>query len=86
MSALKDELDAGWVQVIESRDTLYLGQLYVAPSSQNRGIGTAILHELTDRARQGGKTLTLDVMKRTIGRACSTSVLDFRSLGNRTTS
>jgi ribosomal protein S18 acetylase RimI-like enzyme len=56
-------LDVGWVQVIESRDTLYLGQLYVAPSSQNRGIATAILHELTDRARQGGKTLTLDVMK-----------------------
>ena len=60
---VKDELDIGWMQVIETPDTLYLGQLYVAPSLQNRGIGTAILRELTDKARRGRKSLTLDVMK-----------------------
>jgi ribosomal protein S18 acetylase RimI-like enzyme len=60
---VKDELDVGWMQMIESPDNLYLGQLYVAPSLQNRGIGTAILRELTDKARRGNKTLTLDVMK-----------------------
>ena len=59
----KDELNIGWVQVVESLETIYLGQLYVTPSSQNRGVGTAILHELTDKARREGKTLTLDVMK-----------------------
>ena len=60
---LRDELDVGWMHVIESPDTFYLGQLYIAPSFQNRGIGTAILRELTDKARRGSKTLTLDVMK-----------------------
>jgi ribosomal protein S18 acetylase RimI-like enzyme len=60
---VKDEFDVGWMQVIESPDNLYLGQLYVAPSLQNQGIGTAILRELTDKASRGNKTLTLDVMK-----------------------
>lgn len=60
---VKDELDIGWMQVIESPDSLYLGQLSVVPSLQNRGIGTAILHELTDKAREGGQVLTLEVLK-----------------------
>jgi ribosomal protein S18 acetylase RimI-like enzyme len=65
----KDELNIGWVQVVELASTIYLGQLYVTPSSQNRGIGTAILRELTDKARREGKTLTLDVMKNNRSRA-----------------
>jgi ribosomal protein S18 acetylase RimI-like enzyme len=36
---------------------------YVVSALQNRGIGTAILRELTDKARKRSKTLTLDVMK-----------------------
>lgn len=60
---VRDELDVGWMQVIESPDNLYLGQLYVAPSLQNRGIGTAILRGLTDKARRGSKTLSLEVLK-----------------------
>src|SRR5262249_17066437 len=47
---VKDELDAGWVHVVESPDAVYLGQLYLAPSFQNQGIGTTILRELADRA------------------------------------
>jgi ribosomal protein S18 acetylase RimI-like enzyme len=65
----KDELNVGWVQVVELPDTIYLGQLYVTPSSQNRGIGTAILRGLTDKARREGKILTLDVMKNNRSRA-----------------
>ena len=60
---VKDELDAGWVHVVESPDAIYLGQLYLAPSFQNQGIGTAILRELADRAHNARKALTLDVMK-----------------------
>jgi ribosomal protein S18 acetylase RimI-like enzyme len=60
---VEDKLDVGWVQVIDSPDALYLGQIYVAPPSQNCGIGTAILRELIDKARKGSKTITLDVMK-----------------------
>jgi ribosomal protein S18 acetylase RimI-like enzyme len=60
---VQDELDAGWMQVIESPDGLYLGQIYVAPPFQNRGIGTTILWELIDKVRECSKILTLDVMK-----------------------
>lgn len=65
----EDRSNIGWVQVVESPNSIYLGQLYVTPSSQNRGIGTAILRELTDKAQREGKTLTLDVMKNNRSRA-----------------
>jgi GNAT superfamily N-acetyltransferase len=54
-----DGLDAGWLQVSGSPDSIYLGQLYLAPSLQNRGIGTAVVRELRDKARQARKALTL---------------------------
>jgi ribosomal protein S18 acetylase RimI-like enzyme len=44
-------------------DSFYLRQLYLAPRLQNRGIGTVIVTELIQRARDAGKHLTLDVMK-----------------------
>jgi ribosomal protein S18 acetylase RimI-like enzyme len=59
----KDDLSIGWLHVIESPDSIYLGQLYLTPSSQNRGIGTAILRGLIDVAQREGKCLTLDVTK-----------------------
>jgi ribosomal protein S18 acetylase RimI-like enzyme len=58
-----DGSDVGWLQLGESSNAIYLGQLYLAPELQNRGIGTAIVSELRDKARQAGKALTLDVMK-----------------------
>jgi ribosomal protein S18 acetylase RimI-like enzyme len=76
----KGELNIGWMQVVETPNTIYLGQLYVTPSSQNRGIGTAILRELTDKARREGKTLTLDVMKNNRSRALYER-LGFRGIG-----
>jgi ribosomal protein S18 acetylase RimI-like enzyme len=58
-----DGSDAGWLQVRELPDAIFLSQLYLAPSLQNRGVGTAILRALNDKGRQAGKALTLDVMK-----------------------
>jgi ribosomal protein S18 acetylase RimI-like enzyme len=58
-----DGSDVGWLHVGDSSDAIYLGQLYLAPELQNRGIGTAIVTELRDKARTAGKALTLDVMK-----------------------
>ena len=51
------------MQTIESSDAVFLAQLYVASSQQNRGIGTAILRDLTDKVRERGGVLTLEVMK-----------------------
>jgi ribosomal protein S18 acetylase RimI-like enzyme len=75
-----DGKDAGWLHVIESPDGIYLGQLYLAPSSQNRGIGTAIVKELTDEAAQAKKALTLDVMKNNRARSLYER-LGFRVVG-----
>ena len=62
-------LDAGWFQVSELADSIYLGQLYVVPGLQDRGIGTALVSGLKNKARQAGKTLTLDVTKNNRARA-----------------
>src|SRR5215211_7475484 len=51
--------DIGWLQTRETRQEIYLGQLYVIPSMQNRGIGTAIVRRLCHRANREGKPLTL---------------------------
>jgi ribosomal protein S18 acetylase RimI-like enzyme len=55
--------DIGWLQTREAPEEIYLGQLYVVPSMQSRGIGSAIIRQLRDRALREGKALTLDVMK-----------------------
>jgi ribosomal protein S18 acetylase RimI-like enzyme len=47
----------------ETDAEVYLGQLYVVPLMQNRGIGTAVVRQLCDRARREGKALRLEVMK-----------------------
>ena len=55
--------DIGWFQIKETPEEIYLGQLYVMPSMQNRGIGTAVVWRLCDRAFRERKALTLEVMK-----------------------
>jgi SAM-dependent methyltransferase len=75
-----DGLDAGWLHLVESPDSIYLGQLYLLPSLQNRGIGTAIMKDLMDRASQAGKALTLDVMKNNRARSLYER-LGFRLVG-----
>jgi ribosomal protein S18 acetylase RimI-like enzyme len=58
-----EKLDIGWVQTRETDREIYLGQLYVIPSMQNRGIGTVIVRRLCDRVQREGKALQLEVMK-----------------------
>ena len=55
--------DIGWLQIKETCEEIYLGQLYVMSSMQNRGIGTAIARQLCESASRKNKTLTLEVMK-----------------------
>ena len=46
-----DGRDVGWIQTREADGTLYLGQLYVAPAWQRRGIGSEVLARLIAEAR-----------------------------------
>lgn len=55
--------DIGWLQIKETGEEIYLGQLYVMPSMQNRGIGTAVVRLLCESASGNNKMLTLEVMK-----------------------
>ncbi len=58
-----DGRDVGWIQTLPLEDSLYLGQLYVVPALQRRGIGTEVLTRLIAEARGQGKAITLSVVK-----------------------
>jgi 4-diphosphocytidyl-2-C-methyl-D-erythritol kinase len=52
------ELDAavvGWTLVLRLGEELCLAQISVDPRHQRQGIGTALLHEVIDRARAAGE-------------------------------
>ncbi|MFF0342716.1 GNAT family N-acetyltransferase [Kribbella sp. NPDC004875] len=49
---------AGMVQAAAATaDTFYISRLEIAPEVQGRGVGTALLHLLMDRARQAGASV-----------------------------
>ncbi len=54
--------DAGWVDVAETRHVVQLRQLYLAPAMRNRGLGTAFLNWMKERADRKRKDLTLEVL------------------------
>jgi ribosomal protein S18 acetylase RimI-like enzyme len=53
----------GWLQVQDADDVIYIHQLYIGAEHQGRGIGTAILSEILERARQRSKPVHLWVMR-----------------------
>jgi GNAT superfamily N-acetyltransferase len=55
--------DVGWIQTQRSERTIKLGQFYIAPEHQGRGIGSTVLERLLGEARKQGKDVTLSVMK-----------------------
>jgi GNAT superfamily N-acetyltransferase len=55
--------DIGVLTVERLDDRIKLGQLYILPSHQNRGICTSILRELIREARQAGKRLKLRLLR-----------------------
>jgi len=58
-----DDRDVGWIQTRPAGGALYLGQLYVVPAWQRRGIGSEVLARLIAEARKQGKAITLSVVK-----------------------
>ncbi|WP_119459533.1 GNAT family N-acetyltransferase [Rhodospirillaceae bacterium SYSU D60014] len=63
MIIVADGQDVGWLQVQEMPDSVNLGQLYVVPAFQRRGIGTHVLTALMADARNRGRSVTLSVVK-----------------------
>lgn len=57
-----EKADAGWVQVEETKHVVQLRHLYLLPEMRNRGLGTAFLTWMKERADRKFKDLTLEVM------------------------
>src|SRR5262245_34378662 len=56
-----DKADAGWVQVEETKFAVQLRHLYLVPAVRNRGLGTAFLKWMQERADRKRKDLTLEI-------------------------
>ena len=55
--------DASWLQTAPADDAIFLGQLYLARTFQNRGIGGHVVQLLIEEATRSGKAITLGVVK-----------------------
>jgi GNAT superfamily N-acetyltransferase len=53
----------GTIATIENEDCLEIGQFFILPEYQNRGIGTHLLKNILDKADQLGKNVTLRFLK-----------------------
>ena len=56
------KVDAGWLQVEETRNVVQVRQIFLLPAMRNRGIGTDFLTWMKERADRKRKDLILDVM------------------------
>ena len=57
-----ENADAGWLQVEETRNAVQLRHLYLAPQMRNRGLGSAFVAWMKERADRKRKDLVLEVM------------------------
>ena len=53
----------GTVAAIESEDCIEIGQFFILPDYQNKGIGTHLLKSILNKAEQLGKHVTLRFLK-----------------------
>jgi GNAT superfamily N-acetyltransferase len=53
----------GTIATIESEDCIELGQFFILPDYQNKGIGTYLLKSIIDKADQVGRNVTLKFLK-----------------------
>ena len=54
-----DDEPIGTIATIESEDCIQIGQFFILPDYQNKGIGTYLLKSILDRADRFGKNVTL---------------------------
>jgi GNAT superfamily N-acetyltransferase len=53
----------GTIATIESKDCIEIGQFFILPEYQNKGIGTHLLKSILNKADQLGKNVTLKFLK-----------------------
>ncbi len=53
----------GTIATIESEDCIEIGQFFILPDYQNKGIGTHLLKNIIDKADQLSKSVTLKFLK-----------------------
>jgi GNAT superfamily N-acetyltransferase len=53
----------GTIATIESEDCIEVGQFFILPEYQNKGIGTHLLKSVLDKADQLGRNVTLKFLK-----------------------
>jgi len=53
----------GTIATVESEDYIEIGQFFILPDYQNKGIGTHLLKSILDKADQFGKNVTLKFLK-----------------------
>ena len=53
----------GTIATIESEDCIEIGQFFILPEYQNKGIGTHLLKSVLDKADQLGRNVTLKFLK-----------------------
>jgi len=53
----------GTIATIESEDCIEIGQFFILPDYQNKGIGTHLLKGILDKADQLGRNVTLKFLK-----------------------
>jgi GNAT superfamily N-acetyltransferase len=53
----------GTIAAIESEDCIEIGQFFILPDYQNKGIGTHLLKSILNKAEQLGKHVTLRFLK-----------------------
>jgi ribosomal protein S18 acetylase RimI-like enzyme len=54
---------AGWLQIQDAEDAVYVHHLYIAPDHQRRGVGTRLLKKILRQARDRAKPVHLWVMR-----------------------
>ncbi len=56
-------ISVGFVIIQESRDRLWITDIYLAPPARNKGIGTGVIEDITDFARWHGKPVYISCFK-----------------------
>ena len=55
--------DIGWVEFRQTRDEVFLKQLYISPAHQRRGIGSRVMRLLLKEQQGTAKSMALFVLK-----------------------